>query len=70
MQHIYCFLKLGHIEDSIGSAFVSDSDFLHSTADRRHRLPIIRLFSLLDLEELKPGCFLDALWKPAKIFPR
>jgi hypothetical protein len=50
MEYIHGFFELGHIEDSICSTFIPHPDFLDSNSDARHRLPIIRLFSLLDLE--------------------
>jgi hypothetical protein len=41
MEHIHGFPELGHIEDSIGPAFIPNPDFMDSRSDRRHRLPII-----------------------------
>ena len=48
---------------------IPNSEFLHSRSDGRHRLPIIRLFALLDFEQLKSSRFLHGLRKLAKILP-
>ena len=62
MEHIDRFLELRHIEDSIGPALIPAPEFLDGRSDRRHRLPIIRLFALVDFEELKSSRFLHGLW--------
>lgn len=69
MEHIDRFLELRYIEDSIGPALIPNPEFLDARSDRRHRLPIIRIFALLNFEELKSGCFLHRLRKLAKILP-
>ena len=67
MEHIHGFFELGHIEDSIGPACIPNGDFLDSRSDGRHRLPIIRFFSLLNFEQLKASAFLHWLWKLTQI---
>ena len=69
MEHIYGFVKLGHIEDSKRTAFIPNPDFLDSRPDSRHWLPIIRLFPLLNFEQLESSRFLDTVRKPTKIIP-
>ena len=69
MEHIHGFFELGHTEDSIGPAFITNSDFLDSRSDGRHRFPIIRFSSLLDFEQLKANRFLCAVRKFASILP-
>jgi len=54
MQYIDCLFKLGHVQHSIGPAFLPDPDFIDASPDRGYRLPIVRRFSLLYLEELMP----------------
>ena len=57
MQHVDRLFKLGNVENPKGPTFFSDADLLDTGTDRGHRLPIIRLFPLLYLEELMSRCF-------------
>src|SRR5689334_11234170 len=70
MQYIDCLFKLGHVQHSIGPAFLPDPDFIDASPDRGYRLPIVRRFSLLYLEELMPCRLSGIIEKPPKILSR
>ena len=67
MEDIDRFFELGHVKCSKRPAFIPNQDFPDSGSDGRHQLPIIRLFPLLDFEELKTSRFLCTVRKLAKI---
>ena len=64
MEDIDRFFELDHVEYSKCPPFIPNPDFL----DSGHRLSIIRLFPLLDFEQLKASRFLCTVRKLTKIF--
>jgi len=60
MQHKNGILYLGDVKHSKRSGLVADADFAHPLSYTRHRFPITRLKTLLNLVQLNagflPGC--------------
>jgi hypothetical protein len=66
MQNINTFGKLRHIENSMLKPSV-DTDLLHTSTNFGHRLPVIRLKSLLDAAQLEASNASCILWKSLEI---
>src|SRR4051794_29141455 len=63
-------LELRHVQNSECSGGISDADFPHASADGIHRLPIVRLASLLHAIELIPRLAACRLRECAQILER
>ena len=56
MQNIYSVCEFGDVHDSIDAVLIANPDLPHARPDCIHRLPVIGVKTLLDLEELE-ACF-------------
>jgi hypothetical protein len=64
MKHIHSLLELRQVHDSILTSSMG-ADLANPEADRRHRFPVVRVESTLDLVQLMAGRAARVSWKLA-----
>ena len=70
MQHINGVVELRHIQHSEYSSGIANSNFPHSSANRIHGFPVVRLAPTLDLVERISRLTAGRLRKRAQILQR